>query len=86
MPDEIKNLTPEILKKAKQITEESGLVIMSVLYRGENFACLCKVEDLNAEYVSVKPLALVLTEDQKDHITDIKGDHPESGLRKKLGL
>lgn len=80
------DLTPEIVEKAKQVNADSGLVIMSVLYKGEPFACLCKVEDLNAQYVSVKPLALVLTEEQKDRITDVKGDHPEPGLRKKLGL
>ena len=77
---------PDIVEKAKQVTAESGLVIMSIQYRKENFACLCKVEDLNAEYVSVKPLALVLSEDQKEHITDVLGNRPESGLRKKLDL
>lgn len=81
-PD-IENLTTELREAAQGM---SGFVLMSVQYRGENFACLCKVEDLDAMYVSVKPVALLLKEDQKDHITDVMGNSPESGLRKKLNL
>jgi len=77
------DLTPELLEAANRM---NGYVLMSVQYRGENFACLCKVEDLDAKYVSVKPVALLLKEDQKEHIADVMGDSPESGLRKKLNL
>lgn len=82
----IEKLSPDIIEKAKAVNADSGLVVMSVLYRGESFAALCKIEDLDAKYVSVKPVALVLSEEHLDHVTDVKGDHPESGLRKKLGI
>lgn len=77
-----KKLTPEIIAKANRL-KGTDLVVMSVLYRGEPFAAVCKLTDLG-ECVSVKPLALVLSEEQLDHVEDIKGDRPESGLRKNL--
>lgn len=78
------NLSKEVLTKASQIKEETNLVVMSVTYKGEPFAAICKLKELDDEHVSVKPLALVLSEEQLDHIEDIKGDHPESGLRTQL--
>lgn len=77
---EIRNLDPKLLAAAENL---SGFVIMAVQYRGENFPCLCKTEDLG-EHVSLKPIALLLNEDQKDHIENVLGDRPESGLRDKL--
>jgi hypothetical protein len=78
---EIRKLKPELLKAASSL---SGFVIMAVQYRGENFPCLCKTEDLG-ERVSVQPVALLLNEEQKDHITDVMGQRPESGQRNKRG-
>jgi len=76
-------IQPELLEAVDKIP---GFTLMTVQYRGENFACLCKVKDIDEKYVSVKPVALMLTEDQKEYLTDIKGNRPETGLRKKLGL
>ena len=76
-------IDPELLQAAEKL---SGFVVMSVQYRGENFAALCKVEDLGPEYVSVKPVALLLSEKQKGNLTDPLGNRPEEGLRKKLAL
>ena len=79
----IENLSPELLKAAEKM---NNFVLMSVQYRGENFACMCQVEDIDPEYVSVKPVALLLSEEQKDHLTDVVGGSPEAGLRKKMNL
>lgn len=76
-------LDPDLVKAAENM---QGFVLMSVQYRGENFACMCQVEDLNKEYVSVKPIALLLSKEQKLHLTDVMGDSPDVGLRKKLNL
>ena len=79
-------LSQEILSKAARLKDETDLVVMSVLYKGEPFAALCNMTELDKDRVSVKPLALVLSEEQLDHVEDIKGDRPESGLRTRITI
>lgn len=79
---DIENLSPKFLDVASEV---SGFCFMAIQYRGENFACLCKTEDLGT-HVSMQPIALMLSEEQKQHIENVLGDRPEAGLRKKLNL
>lgn len=75
-------LTQEELAFSKKMGE--GYLVMSVQYRGENFACLCTVkEEENPELVRVRPIALLLKDKQKGHITDVMGQSPESGQRQE---
>lgn len=71
---ELEDLTPEMREASKSLGD---FILMSVQYRGENFICMCKTKELDEERISVKPVALWLTEEQKDNITDVMGNCPE---------
>jgi len=84
---EIEKLNPDALEKAAPIVEKfDDLTLMSVQYRGENFTALCRTEILKDDFVSVKPIALMLTEEKLDHVRDVDGNAPREGRRKKLNL
>jgi len=71
---ETQKLNPDEEEFAEKLGE--GYIVMSVQFRGENFACLCTIEELDPEHVSVRPRALLLREEQKEHITDVMGEKP----------
>jgi len=53
-----------------------GLLLMSCQYRGENFVALCKKKNINKKQVEVTPLAIILTNEKLQFVTDLNGDHP----------
>ena len=70
----LEDLSPDMVEASKSLGD---FVLMSVQYRGENFISLCKTKELDEERISVKPVALWLTEEQKDHLTDVMGNSPD---------
>jgi hypothetical protein len=58
--------------------------LLRVQYRGENFVAVCDVEDIDDDRVAVKPIALILTNEQMDHLVDKHGNRPRGGLSKLL--
>jgi len=47
--------------------------VVSMQYRGENFAVVCASRDVGATKEALKPLALILREHQLEHLTDLAG-------------
>jgi hypothetical protein len=82
---EIPVIDEEMQKKAyPYLSTLTSHLVMSIQYRGENFAALCQVKNLDADRVSVTPVALLLNEEQKKHLTDVKGRTPRAQRQVKF--
>lgn len=74
---EVEDIDPDAKRKAAQVLEAfDNLMLMSVQYRGENFTALCTRTSLGKGYVSIRPIALMLTEKKLDHVRDVEGNPP----------
>lgn len=82
---EIPVIAEEMQKKAYPfLSTLTSHLVMSIQYRGENFTALCQVKNLDADRVTVTPVALLLSEDQKKHLTDVKGRTPQPQRKVKF--
>lgn len=72
---EVQDISEEDRARAKMFAQ-AGMLLMSCQYRGENFTVLCTSRDVNETHKAVRPLALLLREEQLDNLTDPTGGRP----------
>ena len=74
---EVDDINEEELELGKQLIEGlTRLTLLACQYRGENFTAVCTARDLGLTKVSFRPVALLLTNDKAEHLTDMEGRPP----------
>jgi hypothetical protein len=80
-PADVQDLTDEHRKWAGPITKKfENMLLMSGMYRGEPCAFIAMQTDrpdLGDDYISIRPVAIVLTEDMLAHCRDPQGGSPQ---------